>query len=71
MKTSLRIDEKIYREAEAAADRAGITVAQFVEETLKLRLPGVERFKKTDPVFLPIYSGGGFHYSPQQLKLLA
>lgn len=71
MGINLHIDEKLYREAEAAAHREGISVTRFFEETLKARLRKLEQFKKTGPVSLPTYAGNGFHYSPQQLKMLA
>ena len=71
MGTILHINEKLYREADAAAHREGISVTRFVEETLKARLRKLEQCKETDPVSLPTYAGSGFHYSPRQLKLLA
>ena len=71
MATILHINEKLYREAEAAAHREGISATRFVEETLKARLRKLEQCKETDPVSLPTYAGSGFHYSPQQLKMLA
>ena len=38
MQTTLRIDERIYREAKAAAARAGMTMTRFIEEALAQRL---------------------------------
>lgn len=46
MQTTLRIDDRIYREAKAEAAREGVTLTRFLEEGLRLRLeskrpPGV------------------------------
>ncbi len=35
MQTSLRIDDKIYREAKAQAARLGITLTRFIEQALR------------------------------------
>lgn len=42
MQTTLRIDDKIYREAKAEAARKGITLTRFIEEALRLRLQHAE-----------------------------
>lgn len=71
MQTTLRIDEKLYREAKAAAAREGVTITRFIEESLKLRLRRGARRGKAGTVTLPTFAGGGFPYSPQELKELA
>ncbi len=38
MQTTLRIDDKIYREAKAEAARQGMTMTRFLEEALQARL---------------------------------
>ncbi len=38
MQTTLRIDDRIYREAKAEAAREGVTLTRFLEEGLRLRL---------------------------------
>lgn len=38
MQTTLRIDDHLYREAKAAAARAGVSLTRFLEEGLRLRL---------------------------------
>lgn len=38
MQTTLRIDDKLYREAKAEAAREGVTLTRFLEEGLRLRL---------------------------------
>ncbi len=38
MQTTLRIDDRLYREAKAEAAREGVTLTRFIEEGLRLRL---------------------------------
>lgn len=38
MQTTLRVDDRLYREAKAAAARAGVSLTRFIEEGLRLRL---------------------------------
>ena len=38
MQTTLRVDDGLYREVKAQAVRDGVTVTQFLEEGLRLRL---------------------------------
>ena len=38
MQTTLRINDKIYREAKAEAARVGITLTQFIEQALEAEL---------------------------------
>lgn len=38
MQTTLQIDDAIYREAIAAAERKGVTLMEFIEEALRLML---------------------------------
>lgn len=38
MQTTLRIDDRLYREAKAEAAREGVTLTRFLEEGLRLRL---------------------------------
>lgn len=37
MQTTLRIDDRIYREAKAEAAREGMTMTRFLEEGLRMR----------------------------------
>ena len=69
MQTTLRIDDRLYREAKAAAARQGKTITRFIEEALQLRLEQPP-FKGT-PVTLPTFtSEAGFDFNPAQLKQL-
>ena len=56
MQTTLRIRDELYRRAKAEAARQGVTLTQFIEEALAMRLarpaPG------EPPVELPSYRGG-------------
>lgn len=38
MQTTLRIEDQVYRQAKVAAAREGITLTQFIEEALTLRI---------------------------------
>ena len=38
MQTTLRIDDRLYREAKAEAARAGVSLTRFLEDGLRLRL---------------------------------
>jgi len=59
MQTTLRIEDRLYREAKAKAAREGVTLTRFIEEGLRLRLgesatpkPGGHQFRvfsKADP----------------------
>ncbi|MEJ2080677.1 MAG: ribbon-helix-helix protein, CopG family [Acidobacteriota bacterium] len=52
MQTTLRIDDALYREAKAEAARSGITVTQFIEEALRLRLEsgGPEHLRERESI---------------------
>jgi hypothetical protein len=48
MRTTLRINDSLYREAKAGAAREGITITRFIEEALQLRIGGMSRSSKTN-----------------------
>jgi hypothetical protein len=71
MATTLRIDDRLYREAKAAAARQGITITRFIEEALRLKLRSTGVVHAREPALLPTYAAGaGFPYSPPELKAL-
>ena len=71
MATTLRIDDRLYREAKAAAARQGITITRFIEDALRLKLQSAAAVQAREPVVLPTYAAGtGFPYSPRELKAL-
>jgi len=68
MQTTLRLDDKLYREAKAEAARQGMTLTRFLEEALRLRLnkqspksPGAYSFQVYD-------SGREFTLSDAEIK---
>ncbi|RIH84972.1 toxin-antitoxin system HicB family antitoxin [Calidithermus roseus] len=67
MQTTLRINDELYRKAKAEAARQGITLTQFLEEALRLRL----QYRPGKPANLPTFdSGKAFDFTPEQLKQL-
>jgi hypothetical protein len=71
MATTLRIDDRLYREAKAAAARQGVTITRFIEEALRLKLQSAAAVQAREPIVLPTYAAGtGFPYSPRELKKL-
>lgn len=51
MQTTLRIDDRLYREAKAEAARAGVSLTRFLEEGLRLRLEKKPTLPTTPHVF--------------------
>jgi hypothetical protein len=43
MRTAVRIDERVHREAKAEAARLGMTMTRFVEEALRQRIAGIRQ----------------------------
>ncbi|PZA05871.1 MULTISPECIES: hypothetical protein [unclassified Meiothermus] len=61
------MDDELYRRAKAEAARQGITLTQFLEEALRLRL----QYHPGKPVKLPTFdSGKVFDFAPERLKEL-
>lgn len=57
MRTTLRIDDELYRRVKAEAARSGRTVAEVVEDALRVMLqPQARRRPVPD---LPVYGAGG------------
>lgn len=51
MQTTLRIDDRLYREAKAEAARSGVSLTRFLEEGLRLRLEKKPTLPTTPHVF--------------------
>ena len=51
MQTSLRIDDDLYRQAKAEAAREGVTLTQFIQEALALRLGRTPKACASLPTF--------------------
>jgi len=69
MKTTLRIKDDLYRAAKARAVLEGMTVTKFIENALEARLQQ-DTNQPRRSVELPTFDGGGFLYSPQEIKRL-
>lgn len=70
MQTTLRLDDRLYREAKSAAAQQGITLTRFLEEAIRLRLrpQAPENFKYE----FPIYAGGDSErVSANEIKRIA
>jgi hypothetical protein len=69
MQTTLRIKNDLYRAAKARAALEGVTITKFIEDALEAKLQrGTNQPRRF--VELPTFNGGGFPYSPQELKSL-
>lgn len=71
MRIVLEIEDRLHREANAEAARQGITLDQFIQEAVEMRL---DQRPVSDAlaVSLPTYaSSAGFGIMPEQLKRLA
>lgn len=72
MQTTLRIDDKLYREAKSEAARQGVTITRFIEEALRQRLLKGGGHPQGRSALLPTFAAGkGFPYGPDELKALA
>lgn len=59
MRTMVKLDDKLHREARAYAAKHGTTLAALIEEALRLRLTKRERTKLNRRVSLPTFRGDG------------
>ena len=57
MRTTIRIDDELYREVKAQAALEGRTVGEVIEEALRLRRQRREADAIVEP--LPVYGGSG------------
>ena len=72
MQTTLRIDDRLYREAKIAAAREGVTLTRFIEDALRLRLRTPAPSPASRRLELPTYGSetSRFALSPSELKAL-
>jgi hypothetical protein len=69
MQTTLRIKDDLYRAAKARAALEGVTITKFIEDALDAKLRrNANRSRRS--LELPTSDGGGFPYSPEELKRL-
>jgi len=58
MRTTIRIDDDLYRRAKASAARRGITVGQLIEDAVRMALrPRTAEVTRVPD--LPVYGGSG------------
>jgi hypothetical protein len=57
MRTTIRIDDGLYRRAKAAAARSGRTVSEVIEDAVRTSLQ--TRPSAGEPPDLPVYGGSG------------
>ena len=59
MRTTIRIDDKVYRRAKALAASDGRTVSQVIEDAVRMSLSHRAARRETHPTELPVSGGGG------------
>lgn len=59
MRTTVRLDDSLLREAKVRAAEQGITLTQLIDESLRERLAVRPRQGKTEPFRLTTYGKGG------------
>jgi hypothetical protein len=58
MRTTLQIDDQLFRAAKKAAAESGRTLTAVVEDALRLVLLNSKRDEKSEPFRLPVFSMG-------------
>lgn len=62
MRTTIRIEDQLFREVKALAARRGTTLQEVVEDALRGHVLEVERIEEREPVELPTSGqSGGTH----------
>jgi hypothetical protein len=59
MRTTVRLDDDLIREAKMRAAEQGITLTQLIDESLRERLATRSKRMSVKPFQLPIYGEGG------------
>jgi hypothetical protein len=59
MRTMVKLNDRLHREAKAYAAKHGTTLAALIEESLQLRLAQRGQRKIAQPIELPTYRGDG------------
>lgn len=59
MRTTVRLDDDLLREAKVRAAEQGITLTQLIDESLRERLASRPRQMSVEPFRLPTYGEGG------------
>ena len=72
MPTTLRIDNKLYRDAKAEAAREGMTLTRFIHEALALRLQRAKATQTGSAARIRTYRAGeAFPFDDKQVKQIA
>ena len=59
MRTTIRLDEQLLKEAKQLAARTGRTLTALIEDALREAIARTRRLKPTPPVALPTFRGNG------------
>jgi len=59
MRTTVRLDDNLLKEAKVRAAEQGITLTQLIDESLRERLTARPRRSKSEPFRLTTYGKGG------------
>jgi len=59
MRTTVRLEDQLMRDAKALAARQGRTLTSLIEEGLRERLSRAEPGEPRQPIELPTFRGGG------------
>lgn len=59
MRTTIRLDDELYRRLKARAGATGRTVGAVIEDTLRLGLDRTDAVARQEPDPLPTYGGSG------------
>jgi hypothetical protein len=71
MQTTLRLDDQLFRQAKVEAAREGITLTQFIQEGLRMRLQRKAAQVTSKPAFRTYKAGKAFSLSDSKLKKTA
>lgn len=72
MQTTLRIDDELYREAKVEAARQGMTLTNFLQEGLRLRIQKGRSTSSELPSHFRTYrKGESFRFTDKELKDIA
>jgi hypothetical protein len=61
MRTTIRLDERLLREAKLQAARRGTTLTALIEDALRESLARQHAARRHEPVQLPVFGGKGLH----------
>lgn len=71
MQTTLRLDDQLFRQAKVEAAREGITLTQFIQEGLRMRLQRKATQVSSKSAFRTYKAGKAFTLNDSELKQAA